>query len=77
MNAWVEIEPRTFVGVETEEPVFYAAPNYRGEPTLWRRGIYLPHDVAERLLPLLEADRDLADLAQQLRQAMETVDALV
>lgn len=65
MNVFVEIEPRVLV--EVSEPVFYAR-NGR----IFRRGSYLPNDVAERLLPILQDDKALGHLAGQLKAAMQT-----
>jgi len=59
-----EIEPRTFI--EVGDPPIFTASNGK----LWRRGVYLDREMAERLIPLFEERADMRDLAEQLRSAI-------
>lgn len=56
------------------EIIFASGRTSGGEPCVYHRGIYLPLDVADRLVPLLGAWAP--DLSEQLSTAIAEVDQM-
>lgn len=52
------------------DPIFTAH-----EGKIFRRGIFMDRDVAERLIPLFEELPSMRDLAEEIREAIAEQDA--